>query len=61
MVGLVRINDCCTFVWEESETAEGPRRIKVRASHCAQCIEESQRRGYEVIPEETKGDPPRKG
>src|SRR5688572_13314239 len=46
LVGLIRVNACCTFSWEEFE--DGRRRIEVGAVHCPACVEEMQRRGYEL-------------
>jgi hypothetical protein len=47
IVGLLRLRDHCTFSWEEPQSG-GRRTAWVRATHCADCVSELERRGYEI-------------
>jgi hypothetical protein len=49
IVGLVRVRDHCTFRWSVRGSTE-VRTAEVDVSHCSECIEELESRGYVLRP-----------
>lgn len=57
-VGLMRVRDHCTFAWRQPE-GDGQRSVEVVTTHCAACLDDLQRRGYQLI-HITRREPPNK-
>lgn len=53
LVGLIRINQHCTFSWEQPQEG-GSRSAEVGSTHCAACVEELRRLGYVLLPEDRR-------
>lgn len=47
-VGLLRVRNHCTFTWR-GLVAGGQRSIEVLPDHCAECVAEVRRLGFDVI------------
>jgi hypothetical protein len=47
LVGLIRVREHCIFTWQEPE-GSAQRSVKILPSHCAECIAEIRRLGYNL-------------
>ncbi len=47
-VGLLRVREHCTFTWR-GPVEGGQRTVEVFPEHCAECIAEVRRRGFDLI------------
>lgn len=53
-VGLVRVRNHCTFTWRAAE-CDAAKSAVLGPTHCAECIEELRRLGYQVVREADAG------